>query len=95
MGQDKQERAVRQRPLSETEDPPISAGEIAEWLEIFGPEPEIKERPQPSRPSSQPSLKKASKPKPKPRRSLQELKRTDKKLGEDELAEWLDLFGSD
>lgn len=89
MGQEKQKRTAPPSPLPETDDPKISDGEVAEWLELFGPEPEIKKKP---KPSPRLSKKKAKKSKPMPRRSLQELKRTDKKLDDDELSEWLDLF---
>lgn len=91
MGQDKQKRTTPP-PLSQTDDPKISNREVAEWLELFGPEPEIQKK---SKPSLRHSKKEASESKPKPRRSLQELKRTDKKLDDAELSEWLDLFGSD
>jgi uncharacterized protein len=88
MGQDKQTRLAPPAPPSETDSPKISEREVAEWLELFGPEPEV-----PAKPKRSFTPKKAAKQKPKPRRSLQELKRTDNKLDDDELSEWLDLFG--
>lgn len=99
MGQEKQKRTAP--PPSETDDPQISDLEVAEWLELFGPEPEIPQRPKPSRPpstrppSTRPAKKATPKRKSKSRRSLRELKRTDRKLDDDELSEWIDLFGPD
>jgi len=90
MGQDRQKRTAP--PPPEANDPHISEREVAEWLELFGPEPETTSKP---KPSLRLSKKESPKQKPKPRRSLRELKRTDKKLDDDELSEWLDLFGSD
>ena len=89
MGQDKQKRMALPSPPPEADDPKISESEVVEWLELFGPEPEIKKKPKLPSPLS---AKKSAKSKPKPHRSLQELKRTDKKLDDDELSEWLDLF---
>lgn len=89
MGQDKQKRTSRTVRPSPTDDPKVSDREVAEWLELFGPEPEVKKKPRPSPPLSK---EKTAKAKPKSRRSLQELKRTNKNLDDDELSEWLDLF---
>jgi predicted RNA-binding protein with PIN domain len=88
MGQEKRKRTAPPPPSSETDDPHNSEREVAEWLELFGPEPKTTKKPRPPR-----RKKKQSRPKPKSRRSMQELKRADKKLDDDELSEWLDLFG--
>jgi hypothetical protein len=89
MGQDKQKRTALPSPPPETDDPKISDSEVSEWLELFGPEPEI-----PRKPKLQKQIAPQNKPtKPKKRRSPQELKRTGDKLSDDELSEWLDLFG--
>lgn len=91
MGQDKQKR-MSPSPPPQSDEPQISDSEVTEWLELFGPEPEILKKSEPQRP---PTPKATPKHKPKPRRSMQELKRTNKKLDDDELSEWLDIFGAD
>jgi predicted RNA-binding protein with PIN domain len=96
MGQEKQKRMAPPPPSPETDDPQISEREVAEWLALFGPEPQIPTKPKPS--SSIHSAKNTPSPpkrKSKPKRSIRELKRTDSDLDDDELSEWLDLFGSD
>ncbi len=89
MGRDKQKRAAPPPSLPETDDPKISENEVAEWLAIFGPTPEIR----PKTKSVCRPQRKAPPKKPKRRRSPQELKKTETKLSDDELSEWLDLFG--
>ncbi len=89
MGQDKQNRFAPPTPPSETDDPKISDSEVSEWLALFGPEPET-----PRKPTIQKQIPPKPRPtKPKKRRSPQELKRAGDKLSDDELSEWLDLFG--
>lgn len=87
MGKDKQTRATPAPLPPETDDPEISASEIAEWLELFGPEPET-----PVKPRQQPKPKKTKPAKSKRRRSPRELKTTDSKLNDAEIEEWLKLF---
>ena len=89
MGQDQQKRQTP--PPPETDDPQISSAEVNEWLDLFGPEPEIPAKLKPSKRAPQ------SKPKPKakrplPRRNPGELKRTEDKLNADEVDEWLGIF---
>ncbi len=89
IGQDKQKRITSPSPPSGTDDPKISDSEVSEWLALFGPEPET-----PRKPTIQKQIpQKPSPTKPKKRRSPQELKRAGDKLSDDELSEWLDLFG--
>jgi hypothetical protein len=90
MNQDKQIRTAPPPPPPETDDPQISESEISEWLELFGPEPETVPKQLP-RPKPRPKAK--SNKRKQPPRSLPELKRTDRNLDDDELSEWLDLFG--
>ncbi len=81
---------VRSTAVSDTADEPqMSASELAEWLELFGPEPE---RPVPKpRP---PSPKPAPPPSPKKRStSLDQAKRGTESLDDSELDEWLRIFG--
>lgn len=92
MGDDQQKRHAPPPP-QDTDDTPLSESEIAEWLELFGPEPEIPSRPRPSRQKRSP--KPIPPQKPKRRRTAQELKTADSKLDENEINEWLDLFTHD
>lgn len=80
---------MRSTAVSDTADEPqMSAGELAEWLELFGPEPE---RPSPK---PRPPSPKAEPPSPKKRpTSLDEAKRGTESLDDDELDEWLRIFG--
>ena len=93
-GQIDEDRDKRQMPPphENNDDPPINADEVAEWLELFGSEPDIpaKAKKPARRPRTAPSPRKRRR-----RRSPQTLKRSDHGLDDDELAEWLDLFGQD
>ncbi len=91
MGDDRRKRTAPSPPLSETDDPQISQKEIAEWMELFGPEPEIPAKPRPVKRTSQTKSKPKTK-RPLPRRSPRELKRTEDKLNAGEVDEWLDIF---
>jgi hypothetical protein len=71
------------------EEPLVSEAEVAEWLDIFGPEPETK--PTPARKKGKPKAIKP--PPPKPKRPLHEAKRAEDGLDDDEVSEWLDIFG--
>lgn len=74
-------------------DPTISPSEVAEFLELFGPEPE---RPlPPERQAKLPKKPAATPPKKKTERdSLDDVKRGDDRLEQDEIEEWLRLFGN-
>jgi predicted RNA-binding protein with PIN domain len=89
MGQDKQKRTAPQQ-LPETDDPKISDNEVAEWLELFGPEPETAPKPR-----KRPQPQKTNPNKTKRRRSPRELKTAKNKLSTDEIEEWLNLFNQD
>lgn len=74
------------------DDPLVSDKDVAEWMELFGPEPEI--------PKAKPRLrKKKAAPEPtitkkkRPPRSVEEQRRSSGLLDDDEVAEWLRLFG--
>ncbi len=68
------------RPAADPHDNPrLSPNELNEWLELFGPEPETK----PARPTRKPTPP-APTPAPKPKKNTDE---------DDDLAEWLRLFG--
>lgn len=80
-------------PSPEIDEPPLTESEIAEWLELFGPEPEIPSKPRPTRKKRPP--KTTVPEKPKRHRSAQELKTADSELEEEEITEWLKLFKQD
>ncbi|MCP4429134.1 MAG: NYN domain-containing protein [Chloroflexi bacterium] len=90
MNGDKQKRAAPPLPL-ETDDPIVSASEVAEWMTLFGPEPTL-----PPQTAKRPQQKKSKAPRRKGRRrSPQELKTADGKLNDDEIKEWLNLFNQE
>lgn len=92
MGVDKRiaEQTAPPAEAGAEDEPDISDNEVAEWLELFGPEPE-RPQPQPRRPKPSPKPKQAAKK--RPLRPLHEQKRSDHKLDDDDLEEWLRLFG--
>lgn len=63
------------------DDPRLSPSELAEWLELFGPEPESLPPPKPAAP---PKKKRAPKP---------TAEQIEAQKQADEIAEWLRLFG--
>jgi uncharacterized protein len=73
--------APAERPEAET----MSPDELAEWLELFGPEPE--RRPAPPRPVRKPTAEEIRREANRQKKAAQEKKRND------ELEEWLRLFG--
>ncbi len=80
------------KPIKQPADEPaLSSDEIAQWLELFGPEPEI-EPPKPVRRKTAVKKKKAD-PTP-PDTSPTTAKRGERKLSQDEVDQWLNLFGS-
>ncbi len=92
MGKEKRERLAPLPSKTESDDPYLSQSEVAEWLELFGPEPDLSPRPKPAKRSQQKSFQPQ---KSKRRRSPQELKNAKNRLSDDEIAEWLDLFNKD
>ena len=90
---DLEEEAVeRKRPEKPAEieaEPLLDEAEVAAWMELFGPEPEIPARPR-RRPKSPASGKeKTAEAAP---RGADELKDSEGVLTEAEVAEWLALF---
>ena len=89
------ERVAREQAArpDDGSNPVVSASEVNEWLDLFGPEPEP-----PARPATQARRKKeqeqpAAAPEKKPPRPERELK-TSGDLTDEEIAHWLDLFRS-
>lgn len=74
----------------ESDEPVLSSEEVAEWMDLFGPEPEIKPPPKPAKPKKR-VRKKKSEPTSKDR-SPTTAKSGDRKLSRDEVDEWMDLF---
>jgi predicted RNA-binding protein with PIN domain len=76
-------------PAAEPEKPENSAaGEIEEWLNLFGPVPERKPPPKPVKPAAEP----AAPAKPARPAKLTTLKETERKLSSDEVEDWLAVF---
>jgi len=71
------------------EEPQISAGEVAEFLELFGPVPDPPTPPKPARP---PKAAKPKQPKPKTKTPLATPKHADQPLDEDDVEAWLEIF---
>lgn len=90
------ERA-RPEPTAASDEPLLSEDEVAQWMELFGPEPEIPRRPrrkrprQPDAPSPQQEAKKPERRQPV--RDPRELKDSGESLTEEEVAQWMELFG--
>lgn len=77
--------------VEESDEPALSPKEVEEWLELFGPEPEIKPPPKPAR------RKNTAAKKTKPGQTEQDkspatAKKGERKLSRDEVDEWMDLF---
>lgn len=79
--------------IEEAEEPSLSSEEVAEWLTLFGPEPEIKPPPKPVRPKKKTAAKKTKAAAAPQDRSPTTAKSGERKLSQDELDEWLELFG--
>ena len=86
----------------EHDEPSLSEEEIAHWLELFGPEPENprpshrdhSRRQRPRKPRFTASQKEAEEPaQPPPMRDPRELKDSGAPLTEEEVAQWLEMFG--
>lgn len=76
------------------EQPEISEEEVAEWLALFGPEPEpVVKRPKPPA-KRMPEAAAPPAKKPSRRRPLTADKHVDRKLDSDEVDDWLDFFKS-
>ena len=86
---------VKSEPEEVAEKPDVAAlseAEVNEWLDLFGPVPERPKRP-PKR-CQKPTPEPAAEPaKPKKRQPLTVAKSGERELDEDEIAEWLELFG--
>jgi len=87
----------RPQPLpQERDEPQVDEDEVAEWLALFGPVPERKPPPPPTPPplqKSNPAAPEKRSPAKKQSTSPDDLKQGRAKLDDDELDEWLDLFG--
>ena len=97
LGRDKEERSLP-GPTITDDDPVISDAEVAQWLDLFGPvdEKAFKKRPKPIPPNRlvpepEPEPEVEPDPTPKPPASAN---RENPELSDEELREWLALFGS-
>ncbi|MFZ0547175.1 MAG: NYN domain-containing protein [Candidatus Promineifilaceae bacterium] len=85
------EEAPPKPKVEESEKPALSSEEVAEWMELFGPEPELKPPPKPVR-RKKSGRKKAKADPANQDRSPEKGKSGERRLGQDEVDEWLDLF---
>ena len=100
MGVDKRLPTAASEPEAGAEaEPEISDKDVAQWLELFGPEPETPKR---KRPAPPPVVRQASPPpaappakEKKPPLPLSKQKRSTRKLDADQVDEWLQLFGAE
>ncbi|MCP5099698.1 MAG: NYN domain-containing protein [Chloroflexi bacterium] len=90
LSKEPEERLAASRPLLE-DDPVVSKKEVAEWMDLFGPVPKRKVMRKKRQSPPQPKKEK----KPKVKRPLSEAKHSNEKLDDDDIAEWLALFGGD
>lgn len=98
LSTDRAER-TQPRPTHTADDPIISDAEVAHWLDLFGPvdEKALRRRPKPipptrAVPEPEPEPEEAEPATPKPPASSD---RENPELSDEELREWLTLFGSE
>ncbi|MCC6607054.1 MAG: NYN domain-containing protein [Anaerolineae bacterium] len=96
LSTDRAERS-QSRPTSPADDPVISDAEVAQWLDLFGPvdEKALRRRPKPvpptrAIPEPEPEPEAAEPAPPKPPAATD---RENPELSDEELREWLTLFG--
>lgn len=90
------EAAERARPAppAARDEPLLSEEEVAQWLELFGPEPETPRRKRPPRPDAASSQTEPEKAERRPSmRDPRELKDSGASLTEEEVAQWMEMFG--
>ncbi|MDX1687801.1 MAG: NYN domain-containing protein [Candidatus Promineifilaceae bacterium] len=83
-------------PSTAKDEPTLSEEEVALWLDLFGPEPEIPQRPRrkrPRKPDTPSPQKGAEKSERRPVRDPRELKDSGESLTEEEVAQWMEMFG--
>ncbi|MBK8902613.1 MAG: NYN domain-containing protein [Anaerolineaceae bacterium] len=96
LGRDREERFLP-GPTITDDDPVISDAEVAQWLDLFGPvdEKALRNRPKPIPPTRaipEPAPEEAEETTPKPPATAD---RENPELSDDELREWLSLFGGE
>ena len=99
LGPDKKEEPVLPGPTITDDNPVISDAEVAQWLDLFGPvdEKALRNRPKPVPPNRvipepEPEPEEEEEVVPKPPASSD---RENPELSDDELREWLTLFGGE
>lgn len=100
MGVDKRLPSAASQPEAGAEaEPEISDKDVAQWLELFGPEPETPKRkrpaPPPVVPQAPPSPAAPPAKEKKPPLPLSKQKRSTRKLDPEDVDEWLQLFGAE
>lgn len=97
MAAESEERQSPQPQASQKEEPLVSAEEVAQWMELFGPEPDAEQMQEAQRAErrEKQERRKRRRKKRKRGRAADRLKDSGAKLSEDEVEEWLDIFGGD
>jgi predicted RNA-binding protein with PIN domain len=83
------EAPPKPKPQGSSE-PILSSAEVAEWMDLFGPEPEIKPPPKPA--TRKKSIRKKKSNPTSQDRNPTTAKSGDRKLSGNEIDEWMDLF---
>ena len=97
LGRDREERTLP-GPTITDDDPVISDAEVAQWLDLFGPvdEKALRNRPRPIPPNRAiPEPEPEPEPEDKTPKPPASHDRENPELSDDELREWLTLFGSE
>lgn len=86
-------RTSEPSPTSSDDQPQVSEEEVAQWLDLFGPVPERKPAPKPTK-KKKSTRKAAERKKAFEQKDWSQAKTDDVKLSDDDVSEWLDLFGN-
>jgi predicted RNA-binding protein with PIN domain len=90
-----EERQSPQPQATQKEEPLVSPDEVAQWMELFGPEPDAEQKQEAQRAARREKQERRRRRKRKPGRPADRLKDSGAQLSEDEVEEWLDIFGDD
>jgi len=97
--EDEAAERARPAPSATPDEPSLSEEEVALWLELFGPEPETPQRSRRRRPrkpdATSPKEEAEKADRRPPARDPRELKDSGAPLTEEEVAQWMEMFGSE
>lgn len=87
---------IEEETAATDDTPQVSEEEVAHWLDLFGPVPEREPAPKPPKKKKGKSKTRAAQRKKAfEQRDWSQAKNDDVKLSDEDVADWLDLFGSD